>query len=799
MRVKKTTASSNDREYYESSSNKDFYEGSPRLARGGKGKESIYQSPRIAAANKGKESYYNGKTESVQLQKDKNKVRGYDYRKDYLRTQDERGNLNAPVLGPDGIPINAATGNVSNLVLLKRHYNSVERLMETRIYRERADEPTKKVIIDIRNILADLILMVETRKTDEQFGRLFKDMKLFSTDLSNDSELKILLEDWKTTLIKLVTGDESKGILRSTSKVLTDLKGSETIFKFFSETSKFLNMIVLDKNNSMIDEQREIVFDNFFKAFRILSANPAWNEFVLRSKTLGKEVKETKNIESKNAESKINSIKSNRNFNSLNDNFKILLQSFIKDKSVANVDNLYQYGSETMTELEKNKDYASFLEDFQNLTLEIMENPELVDDPAFRKAIRDMYAKAEKLAVDTKQNPSLQRFVNEASRLKDGIATDEINSRLFEHVKQLSSDLNTHSSQGNIRLFGQLKMLLVPFLLEEFRTISIPPRSGLTPDRNLGYRIGNINLSAIELLPENIHFEISHKTNADPYTLSIIDPDTVVWVELTAIRARIEKLDWEYTKFNFPRLKDKGLADIYLDGRGARVGVEIRLLKDGLQRKTQVLDSYCIIDNLSIKLYNCKHTIIYSLFTRLLKKRLKFEVEKAIAQQVAKIIAETDYKMVGKYHVAKQNRLKMKSKVNSRLAEFRSKMKKNTKKAQKDKPNPLSNFYNTFMGKDDGSSSTRKSTTINSPTLLSTKPLPIPANTSTTTTTTTTTMAVPLTTVPLENLPLATESVQYVANPTTANTTYIKEEVKKEMFVNPQESHGPSYVGPSSK
>ncbi|KAK5576439.1 hypothetical protein RB653_007583 [Dictyostelium firmibasis] len=748
------------------------------------GTSSLNQPAHVKHANKhGKESVYanspklGGSMSETRVESkskiNTNKVSGFEYRKDYARNFD-RNLIQPPVLGPDGIPVTGATSNISNLDLLKRHYNSLERMMETRIFREKADDQTKKVIYDIKNILADLILMVETRKTDEQFLRFFKDAKLFSGDLSNDNELKILLEDWKTTIVKMATGTEGRGIVRSTTQVVTDLKGSESIFKFLSESSKFLQMLVLDKNSQYIDEQREIVFDNFYKVFRVLSASPAWNDFVLNSKSLSREVKATGEVESKNAASKLNTIKSNDNFNSMFSNFKILIQSFIKDKSIADVDKVFEYGNESFEEIKKNQGYNVFMQDFRNLTIELMENPDLIEDPAYRKAMRDLYAKAETLIIETKESPPLQKFTAESSRLKDGIATDELNSRLWTHFNSLLSDLNAHTAKGNLRMAGQLKMLLVPFLLEEFRTISIPPQSGLTPDRNLGYRIGAINLSSIELLPENIHFEISHKTNADPYTLSIIDPDTIVWVELTSIRARIDALPWEFEKFNFPKLRDRGLANILVDGRGARVGVEIRILKDGLQRKTQILDSYCILDNLSIKLYDCKHSFLYKIFTNILKKRLKFEVEKAIAQQVAKILAETDYKMVGKYQVAKQNRLRMKAKLNSRVNEIKQKMAQTKKNKQKESAKKnVESFAKAVLG-DRANRSNVATTTI--PTQV--------------TTTRTESMVIP------QTLNQPQTATQYVSETTTTTNTTEKVFDNDKKVIETQEQT--TYVGPST-
>ncbi|KYQ89634.1 hypothetical protein DLAC_09599 [Tieghemostelium lacteum] len=734
------------------------------------------------------------KAASVNVDKSKS---GMDFRREYIATLNEQP-VQQPILDENGLPVNVFS-KAPTPVLLKRHLNSLERLMGTRIFRERADDNTKRVIYDLKNLLQDIIVICETRKTDLHIQQIIKDMKMFSGDLSSDKEMKILLEDWKATAMRLATGDQSKGLINSSTKLLGDLKNSECVLRFLSEGTKFLQMIVLNKDSALIDTQREIVFEEFFQVARLLSSNPAWNEFVLNSKVLGSDIRENEKIQSTSASKKLSSIQSNPSYNSLNSSFRILLQSFIKDKSIADVDKFFEYGTEASIELKKNPQYNQFLQDLQRITLELMEHPELVDDPSFRKAIRDLYSRGESLLVATKNNPALQRFTNEGVRLKDGIVTDELNSVFYTHLKQLTKDLNPPGKGSSKKLYGQLRMLLVPFLIEEFRTIPIPPTSGVTPDRKMGYRVANINLSAIELLPENIHFEISHKTNADPYTLSIIDPDTIVWVELTAIRARIEKIAWEYERFVFPKLHDSGLADVYMDGRGARVGVELRILGHGLERKTQVVDSYCSIENLNIRLYNCKHRILYKLVTRMLKKKLKFAIEKAVAQMVAKKIAEYDYKLVGKYNRSRDSRLRAKNKLNERIKALREKSKaKAAANPNAHKKANLSNFFKTVVGSKKSSSEQRMeipttTTTTTTTTKIVEEPIPLTKERVVTTT-------VPVETISNDQLPLTGQATQYVVNPNITQTTTTK---TVEQFTKEKPSTGtpemrPNYVGPSS-
>ncbi|EFA76114.1 hypothetical protein PPL_10693 [Heterostelium album PN500] len=615
--------------------------------------------------------------------------------------------LEAPLLGPDGLPLNALSVNAPLNVQLKRHYNSIERLMETRIFREKTDERTKKIVYDIRNLVADLILMVESRGTDRQLMSIFEDMMLFRTDMVNDSEFKTLISNWQSTITKLATGDQSKGLLNVGKKLFGDIRHSDSILKLLSEGAKFLQMIILDRTNPLIPEQRELVFDLFFKAFGILSANPAWQQFVSQSRTFTTDIYDTQKYELKTAGPKLESIANNPNLSSAGNSFKELLQSLIRDRSVADIDKFIQYGRESIVEIQKNPQYENFFGDLRQIMLEIMENPSLMDDPATRKVLRDMYNRGETILTETRNNPSLQKFVSEGGRIKEGIATDELNARFYEHLKQFYSNFTTGPGKApiDLKLLNQLKMLFVPFLLEEFRTITVPGQSGMTPDKKIGFRIGSINMSSIEMLPENIHFEISHKLNADPYTLSIIDPDTVVWVELTSIRCRIDRLPWAFEKYTFPKLKDAGHCDIRMDGRGCRVGVELRLLSSGHQRFTQILDSYCSIDKLNVRLYDCKHRIIYKLFNGIAQTQIRKAVEKAVAEKIAQLIAENDYKLMSKFQTAKYQASIKAQQLQSKVTNMKNNLKNKKMVAPKQTKLMESSFIKNLTGFGEQSSS----------------------------------------------------------------------------------------------
>jgi len=117
-------------------------------------------------------------------------------------------------------------------------------------------------------------------------------------------------------------------------------------------------------------------------------------------------------------------------------------------------------------------------------------------------------------------------------------------------------------------------------------------------------------------------------------------------VEANKIKAKVKGVAWSYERLSFPKVKDNGLASVILGGYGARVGVKLKIHRTGLERMTQLLDSYCIVDRLDVTLYDCQHATLYHLFHRTITRHLKKAFEQGIAEKVAQMVDKWDRKVV---------------------------------------------------------------------------------------------------------------------------------------------------------
>lgn len=83
-----------------------------------------------------------------------------------------------------------------------------------------------------------------------------------------------------------------------------------------------------------------------------------------------------------------------------------------------------------------------------------------------------------------------------------------------------------------------------------------------------------------------------------------------------------------------------------LGGYGARVGLKLRISRQGAGNILQVLDSYCVIDRLDVALYECNHKIIYKFLHHYIVKRLKNAVEQSVADKLGQCVAVVDQRLM---------------------------------------------------------------------------------------------------------------------------------------------------------
>eukprot|EP00026_Physarum_polycephalum_P003084 Phypoly_transcript_03093.p1 GENE.Phypoly_transcript_03093~~Phypoly_transcript_03093.p1 ORF type:complete len:686 (+),score=106.19 Phypoly_transcript_03093:483-2540(+) len=472
----------------------------------------------------------------------------------------------------------------------------------------------------------------------------------------------------------LTLDPESDSVLTHVYQLLNSLKQTRAIFGLIAGVLRVIEEGMSDDLSRPESHMHDAVFEEFVALMRALGHNAQWRALVIRARTTT--ISGTSHPRIK--------ISERPGYLEAERDMKQILLSLMGGQDAAHVDALFASLKAFWQDVSTNPVHQEFIADVQEVIEDIATTPEILDDPAARLALKVMYNSAMKMLYGIRANPNLQVAKDELKHIGRTINQDPLSRNLIEHLGVLAKDVVANDKRRFIdySLIPQFRRILVPLLIETFREIRLPPIKGVSEDKKFKYHINNIVLSSIELLPENVKIETTYKINSDPLHLSLHEHDTIVWVEIERLRAHMKGTSWSYERLSFPRLKDEGLASVSLGGYGARVGLKLRVSRQGAGNILQVLDSYCVIDRLDVALYECNHKLLYKFFHHSIVSRLKEEVEKSVSDKLAQCVSMVDHRLMAFVAESKKQVKALNQRVASAKSAFKS---SSSRKSFKDK------------------------------------------------------------------------------------------------------------------
>jgi hypothetical protein len=220
-------------------------------------------------------------------------------------------------------------------------------------------------------------------------------------------------------------------------------------------------------------------------------------------------------------------------WSALSHNLKHLLKAIVGPQGSI-VDEFWDSLCATYNDLERTPGYIDFLADTLEILAEIVEDPPVLEHPANRHELHNMYNTFLQMIEELKAQPNLRQTQRDVHRLTQAIRYDGVTQQLFDHLVVLLHDLRPGTNDDHLfdfDLASQFRHLFVPFMVETFHDINIPPIQGSTDDKKVKYHVRGVVLSSLEILPENLHVEVTYKTNNDPLRLALHEVHTVVWIE----------------------------------------------------------------------------------------------------------------------------------------------------------------------------------------------------------------------------------------------------------------------------
>eukprot|EP01113_Clastostelium_recurvatum_P028567 TRINITY_DN3452_c0_g1_i3.p1 TRINITY_DN3452_c0_g1~~TRINITY_DN3452_c0_g1_i3.p1 ORF type:complete len:884 (-),score=292.35 TRINITY_DN3452_c0_g1_i3:53-2560(-) len=567
---------------------------------------------------------------------------------------------------------------------LHRGEENLDRLLNQRIAQEELNEQGVTILNDVRQLLRDFSAFLAVKNSDEKFQKLAMHASALASDLRADPDLRELVSHWRSIVIGAGGhGGIGRGFMRSGGLLMRELRDTECLVRLIIESEKLLEFAFknheLDTPNPEKEAQKDRVFQQLLAVLRVLGRNPGWQQIVLQFKDFQSDTmsRHRPGIEVEVGRRKAEEIKDSEQYKKSVADFMHIIRSLMIRPDAADPDRAASLLHAAFDEVRQHEMYRTYMNEVWDAVASVVEDPSIMDSTSTRMHLRELYDQGWRLVEEVKNRDTVQQARREVNNVWDAIAQDEHNARIINHTRTMFHHMRPADKNSehliDYGVFKQFQHLLVPFLLESFRSIPMPPSSGITPDRSMRFHVENVILSSLEILPENIHIEVSYKADTDPYRLTMHETDMILWIEASRIRGRIQDCSWSFSRLKFPRLKDAGHANAVLGGTGARVGIKLRIqkeqqVKEGSSRAgrvTQVLDSYCYIDHLDLTLFGCKHRTLYRLLHAHISKRIGAVLEEAIASKLQSTIEVWDRKLGGQLMSAREKQQLVKTRLAS--------------------------------------------------------------------------------------------------------------------------------------
>jgi len=301
----------------------------------------------------------------------------------------------------------------------------------------------------------------------------------------------------------------------------------------------------------------------------------------------------------------------------------------------------------------KDKELYNFLDEFRHYLYRGLDNPDIIDSDKYLDEGDALVKKGRAITwkyredSNSKEYRNFQRLFDELYEIVYDIRTDEIMKEMQSRSAAIVKDLTYKDEKGNVRvdtdLIARMRTEIIPFVLSRVNEIPIP--SIKTENEDFEYlEIDGMSIHVKHILPENI--VISSQNDTAITMQNLLNPtssDSIIKFKIEGIKPRLDNVHFRFKRRGkIMGIKDDGIADVRIRGRGIHVYVDFRIINNATTKRPmlEANKSSVFVDDLKIKIKEAEHKALLSIATSLFGSRIKAEIEKAVAERLALMSAD---------------------------------------------------------------------------------------------------------------------------------------------------------------
>ncbi|EFA83672.1 hypothetical protein PPL_02738 [Heterostelium album PN500] len=536
------------------------------------------------------------------------------------------------------------------------------------------------VLSEKSQIFLDLFKQV-LREKDEIMNRNNRSLRNFLLKFMNTCKVMInsgsflmIAEDIKFIGEITVKSGYFIESMRSLFRLLGELRNTDETLTFFVEFKKMVGVInSITKAITNESQTYEMFQIEEKQRMKIVTSLKNLINFVLHNEEFIVLIKNIENLKkqisiAKEEQKKIFPIERLRDIMKdapITNDILLAIQSIIGEQ--INIKIMARNVREVVNYVKTNKSYQETIKEFTDLVSNIYSMDELYMNEELELRARNIIDKLEKIFIEICALPSMIEFRVQTSLVITSFKKDHLNSKFIDDLKLLfKSMLRPVSASGDkmkyrldYEMFNEIKHMLIPMAINKIRSIPLPVITNMDDvnrEKKIDFKLEDINIKLTFFDPNCFNVGILACVQATPLTLSG-KVSSLLMIELTNIKFRIDNMKWYFKKYGIPRIKDTGLANVFTGERGIDIKVKLEVSQALFAQKRLFTISKvkCTINDIRMCLYfnntinikniqilNSKHNRIYEKIFKLFQKKIKSGLEEAIIKKMYEKISDLE-------------------------------------------------------------------------------------------------------------------------------------------------------------
>lgn len=354
---------------------------------------------------------------------------------------------------------------------------------------------------------------------------------------------------------------------------------------------------------------------------------------------------------------------------------KGIVESFMRTKTL---DPLIKRVRNLVVTVQGDQRLKRYFSSIQDLIEKTMTDKHFVQSEGYKKQANKLIDEGRELGNDYYEKLEIKQLMTEARGVIKEIQNDPDLVSLRNTFKNITSDCTRLNSRGRQVLdtdtLGQLREVIAPLIIEQLAYIPIPHIQHRS--KSLDWDIDGLVFSAYDVLPENIYFDTNTRTTLKPLTeyqkhligdivgkgrhqaeaVTSAGREKIAQdqsphefqqrfngqftIILTNIRAVFKDVRFAFRRKAFPKMKDEGLADVTLGGKGCTVTIKVDMDNRDLRHTFFTGGSTTVdVDKLKVHLRKTRHDGFYNFMLKLFSAAISRQIESTIAERISETMS----------------------------------------------------------------------------------------------------------------------------------------------------------------